>query len=379
MALCREPDIAPLMRFIDAEWQAGHVLSRDEALLRWQFDGSLLPGRDGAPPTVMLAWYGDAIVGMFGLVGSEMTLAGTVGSAVWLSHWFASPRYRRLNVAYGLLCAVLDLGFDVVATNGANATAAKLLRTLKFETIPALPRWIGVVNVSETAQLLADCNEGLGLDAAAQLCQRYRAEIPVGGAVAGEADVEVRPWRDELATAWDHCWKEQFAGTIVGTTRDARFIRWRYLCHPRFRYEVRLARLRRDGSVIGLVVFRPEQVRDRNATVLRVVDFLALPPAQTALAGAVLQAARALGAAYGDFYCSSASAAQGLEKAGFQLETMGEDQPAFPTRLQPLEKGHFRMTALLRLPSAWRGQLETLVRAGRVYLTKSDGDQDRPN
>jgi len=86
MALCREQDIPSLMRFIDAEWHAGHVLSRDERLLRWQFDGSLVPQRRLAGPTVMLAWLGDAIVGILGLTGCEVTLEGTAGSAVWLSH-----------------------------------------------------------------------------------------------------------------------------------------------------------------------------------------------------------------------------------------------------------------------------------------------------
>jgi GNAT superfamily N-acetyltransferase len=367
------------MRFIDAEWRSGHVLSRDEQLLRWQFDCSRVPGWHVAGPTVMLAWLGDAIVGMFGLTGCEMTLEGTAGSAVWLSHWFASPRYRGLNVAYGLLRAVLDLGLDVVATNGANPTATKLLRGLQFETVGALPRWIGVVNVSSAARLLADCNDGLALNAAECICERYRAEIGLAGSAASGSTVEVSPWRDELATAWDHCWKGQVAGRLVGTAREARFVRWRYLHHPRLRYVIRLATRRGDGSVIGLAAFRVEQVRGRTEAVMRVVEFLGTPAAQTALARAILQTAGELGVAYVDFYCSSATAARGLEAVGFKQESMTEDQPAFPTRLQPLEKGHFGMTALMRLPPAMRGQLNALVRAGRLYLTKSDGDQDRPN
>ena len=36
-ALCGEQDVPALMRFIGTEWRAGHVFSRDERLLRWQF------------------------------------------------------------------------------------------------------------------------------------------------------------------------------------------------------------------------------------------------------------------------------------------------------------------------------------------------------
>src|SRR2546426_1565304 len=140
MALCREQDIAPLMRFIDAEWRAGHVLSRDEQLLRWQFDCSLVPGWHVAAPTVMLAWLGDTIVGMFGLTGCEMTLGGTAGSAVWLSDWVASPRDPRPNVAYGLLRAILEPGGGGVATNGANPMATNVTPAGPVEALGAPPR-----------------------------------------------------------------------------------------------------------------------------------------------------------------------------------------------------------------------------------------------
>src|SRR5438445_13139558 len=78
MALCREQDIPSLMRFIDADWHAGHVLSRDERRLRWQFDGSLVPQRRLARPTVMLSWLGVAIVGMLCIIGGEANLTVTV-------------------------------------------------------------------------------------------------------------------------------------------------------------------------------------------------------------------------------------------------------------------------------------------------------------
>ena len=37
------------------------------------------------------------------------------------------------------------------------------------------------------------------------------------------------------------------------------------------------------------------------------------------------------------------------------------------------------MMAMLQLPSGLGGKLESLIETGRLYVTKSDGDQDRPN
>jgi len=37
------------------------------------------------------------------------------------------------------------------------------------------------------------------------------------------------------------------------------------------------------------------------------------------------------------------------------------------------------MTTLVRLPGVWRPTLGRLITEGCVYITKADGDQDRPN
>jgi len=91
----------------------------------------------------------------------------------------------------------------------------------------------------------------------------------------------------------------------------------------------------------------------------------------------VFAAGREAGAVAADFYCSSARAAQPLASAGFQREA-ADASIVFPARLQPLESGPYPMTTLVRLPGMWRGTLARLVADGRLYVTKSDGDQDRP-
>ena len=76
IAACREAELPALMRFIGTHWRAGHILSRDETLLRWQFDPTLIKGRSLPGPSVMLAWHGDEIVGILGLIGFDLNVAG---------------------------------------------------------------------------------------------------------------------------------------------------------------------------------------------------------------------------------------------------------------------------------------------------------------
>jgi len=133
-----------------------------------------------------------------------------------------------------------------------------------------------------------------------------------------------------------------------------------------------------DGAVEGIAVWRIEQVRDRPIRVLRIVEFLGSAAAQEVLVRAALDAARDAGAAVGDFYCASPRVARPLAQAGFALAPTDAAGGLLPSRFQPLESQYFPMTTLLRLPGAWRGRVQDLLDEGRLYITKSDGDQDRP-
>ncbi|TMC55059.1 MAG: hypothetical protein E6J20_01045 [Chloroflexi bacterium] len=375
ISACGDEDVPALMRFIDAHWQAGHILSRDEVLLRWQFDPGRMPGGFPEGPTVMLAWHHHTLVGMLGLTGFDLNAEGVPVRAAWMSHWLAVPEYRHLNVAARLLLAVRQLGLDALGAVGANDLSTQALLTLGYELIPDLPRWVGVFHAGQTASLLAASGTATR-DVVERICLRHGV---VDGARphASVDGVDVVRWTPELGGAWDRHWRERLAGSLVGASRDSGYLRWRYADHPRFRYELRMARRPTDGSALGIAVFRVEQVRARPERVLRVVEFLASPEAEAALALAVVQAGRDARVAFADFYCSSARSAQALERLGFRSASPPSDV-AFPCRLQPLEGGHFTMPALLQLPSQWQGRFADLIASSRLYVTKSDGDQDRP-
>jgi hypothetical protein len=378
IAACRDEDVPVLMRFIDAQWTAGHVLSRDEALLRWQFDPSRISGPALQGPAVLLAWDREEVVGMLGLTGFDWNAEGVPTTGAWLSQWLVSPENRSRGVAMRLLVETRALGLEVLGTLGANDVSTKVLSTLGWKLIPDLPRWIGVMDHRQAAALVIASDAAVAPETAKRLCQRHRV---TGGMTARPSDesVEVVRWTPECAGPWDHFWREQLATKLVGASRDAAYLSWRYLEHPRFRYELRVARRRADGSVLGIAVFRVERVRERSERVLRILEFLASSEAEGDLATAIAEAAGEQRVAFADFYCSSPRAARGLEGLGFKLALVERAEPAFPSRLQPLEGGHSRMTGLVWVPPWQRGNLARVIDAGRLYLTKSDGDQDRPN
>ncbi|OLC08537.1 MAG: hypothetical protein AUH41_07860 [Gemmatimonadetes bacterium 13_1_40CM_66_11] len=67
-----------------------------------------------------------------------------------------------------------------------------------------------------------------------------------------------------------------------------------------------------------------------------------------------------------------------MELLGFR-SVSARSEAAFPCRLQRPEGVHFKMTALLQPRTQWHGRFSDLIASSCLYVTKSDGDQDRPN
>jgi hypothetical protein len=374
---CAAGEEAALRAFIDQYWRAGHILARDEGLLRWQYDGRRMPRGEFAGVSVLLAKDGAQTVGMLGLIGGECNLRGRVVPGVWLAVLVSVPEARRQLAGLKLLQAVPALGYQAVWVLGINDEVKKIYRAWGYEILEDMPRWVGVLDVERAAGLV---REGAAEADTAQVrgwCESYRVQ-PDAGPEADEV-VEIAVGAGRFGAAWDACWTERLAPRLVSTQRDAAYLNWRYVDHPDFSYAWRIATERRTRSVLGLAVYRIESLRDRPERVLRLVEFLAVPEAAPALARSVVSAAYAQRVTLADFYCTAAGSAAPLERVGFRREVREADAPAFPSRFQPLEPGAFRLRGAFWLAEELRCGVGALLTAEDFYVTKSDGDMDRPN
>jgi hypothetical protein len=251
----------------------------------------------------------------------------------------------------------------------------KLLPSLRYESIDEIPRWVAVIDPVKTASLVLATRTDFTEEAEVRRsCQERCAPRPDGQRVTNG---EVSEWTDRDANDWDSAWA-RISKDFTGVVRDSAYIRWRYLRHPTFRYEVLIARDRESGEVSGIAVSRSETVKGRPEQVLRVLELLATDRAASAsLLSRLMGDAWQAGVAFADFYCTKR--VDGLAEAGFRIEQLQTTSFPIPLRLQPLEAGGRPLNAALRLPTALRGTLLEQLHQDALYVTKSDGDQDRPN
>jgi hypothetical protein len=218
-----------------------------------------------------------------------------------------------------------------------------------------LPRYVSVLDPARAAMLTADGR----LD--------WPAPVPFLANWAGASVARVDRFGDDTTKLWD----DTIGASAAGTRRSAEFLNWRYAAHPTFTHH--LFEVHEAGALRGVAVLRIEQVRDMPIRVGRVLELLGDEEHVAVLLAAVSEDARSAGAVALDFFCGSRRLARPLEAAGF---LPGTQPPAssIPILFQPLDRtrtGILFMANLHKVPEAHAVQ--------EWYVTKSDGDQDRPS
>lgn len=358
IAPCKATDVPAVRRFISSYARTDHRLARDEQLLWWQFLGERGLPNDAGGPHLLLAWSGNDLTGIQGLIPTRVAIRGEPVEAAWLANLLTSPAGRARGAGIGLLAAALRVGHPALFSIGITKDLVKALPRLRYEVAHSVPRWVAIVDHERAASLVRG-----GTKAIAQL-----DAISEETAIGRDIEVELLTSLDER---WDEPWQAMAAAGVTGTWRDSAYLRWRYLDHIAFTYQVFGAS--RRGQPVGLLVLRVEQVHGRDDIVVRIVDLVGPDDAVAGLARASLAEARSRSACFVD--CYTTGSANGLRAAGF-VAVQADDDPV-PSRFRPLVPISRPLPGAVWLEPARRRTGATLV--GSLVMTKGDGDMDRPN
>jgi hypothetical protein len=281
-------------------------------------------------------------------------MTGRTMRGAWTANWIVDPARRSLGLG-PLLMRELIRQYDVTLVVGASAAARQILPRLGFTPLGDLRRHVCVIDPRATAELTAtDSDRWLGV--------RARDERDTGNSGVTRVD-RFEPVVDGL---WDAVWGSDGAGT----RRSAAFLNWRYVDHPTFDY--RLFQAVDSQGIAGFAVYRIESVQSLSMRIGRVVEFVCKAGGEAALLPAVVQDARTEGVALMDVFCSSSRVAPALDRHGWVPE---HALPApIPVLFQPPVPGRRGIPFLGHF-----GRCRASADIDHWYVTKGDGDQDRPN
>jgi len=366
---CPLSRLAALQEFIDQHWKKGHVLARDAELLRWQYRNP----HQADSLSVLIAEDGDEIAGMLGVIFVGFAQAGQRLPGAMLAMWLARVEDRRGGLGLQLMQELRDQECPFIGVMGIATAALPIYRALRYSVVDRVPRLARVFSIGNFESLLSAETAGL-YTAETRAIWTATATAVTAGELTGELSVD---WTAEMASRWDHAWQKHFAPRASGGWRDAAFLDWRYVNHPRFEYTIRVAMDPGSDEITGLVVYRIVQIQNRPERVLRIVEFLATESSGPRLAAEVLRVGTEQAVAFADFYCTSIPSGRWLEEVGFVRE---QQQPVhLPTLFSPLDFRRGGMSAAFSVTAEIAPDSREYFRDRDFYFTAGDGDQDRPN
>lgn len=377
ISFCQRAEIPALIEFIRDHWKRDHIFVRRPEFLHWHYDHRRFRDVPEGGLSFFLARDSEKIIGALGLNEVGFNVFGEKGSSIWPSIWYARPEYRRQFIGARLWQQVVKLRYSAICMIGMNPSVRPFFNSLGYEMLVNTPRWCGILDPARTEKFLAENPDANAAEIRALVESLTLKDVDGSRESSTLENMELCDWDDSVSAAWDGSWNETFAPTMVGTDKTAEYLSWRYQHHPIFQYRIRLAKTAEGPT--GLIVTRLETPRDRNETILRVVELLGDPASLRVLVADELRRAREKSALFADFHCVSPRFAQPLETLGFQQLDAEGTGALVPHRFQPLQFGKIPLTSAYHLAAEFRGRVSRLLASEDFHISRADGDQDRPN
>jgi acyl carrier protein len=352
----RQDQLPQLKAFLAKAYGEEYVLSANDAYFRWQYAAPTVA--QGEHINLRLAIVEGQIAGCLGYIPIDVAVMGRTLRGAWLANWMVDPDRRDLGIG-PLLVRDVAAEFDITLALGASHDAHHILSRMGWTDFGMLHRHICILDREKAAMLT-----GTGQLEWPTVLRSVGEQLAPGSTIA-----VVDRFDQSVTKLWERTWGRQ--EMAAGTCRSAKFLNWRYAEHPQFDYH--LFEARTLGECTGIAVYRLEQVRNMSVRIGRLMELVALPEIQGCLLDAVLDHARAAEAAAVDFFCGSTQAFGLFARRGF----LPGDHPAtaqIPLLFQPIDRRRIGITFL--------ADLQNIPDANEItdwYVTKADGDQDRPN
>lgn len=324
-----QKDFSDFQEYIKAAFHPKYILG-DEKFVDWQYGNSLY-----------LAKHNEKVIGHFGFRDLPYKVYDKTITIRVLANLLVLEDYRRTGVGALLAKRVLETPNHILVS-GYNALSERLLSRLR-------PKWQDAGNLNRYFSILDNRHAIFG---------KFNGPV-----------TEIKKFSGQLAEALDIeeaglLWQRVRNRYPVTVERSADYLSWRFLRHPFFQYQ--FLSIRENGESAGYLVYRIEE--SGGFKIARIIDCVAKEGVEGRLFAGLLEQAKSLGAQAADFMFSGSLYGQALIDAGF-FDISGTDFEKFPIFFSPLSAKKFYINIAYDFKSP----------LSDCYLTKADGDQDRPN
>ena len=345
-------DSALVADFYRDEWPSPTALS-DYKFYDWQFKGG--PTHKGVDNCCIAIDDAGDLVAALGISPRTFYLENASVSAAECTSWMVKEEYKGSGLAPQMI-GFLQENYDLILAMGISADALPIYMRMGFRYLRAIPRYVKVLDWKAIKGTADFGRMARGID---QYWSKQEAET----------SYEVLPYSEGHSEAIF----ESFKTKNNMFAREPGFLKWRYLNHPVFQYDVKIVKAPQNSDG-GAVVCLREDVNDDGMKIMHIVDVYGSSTDVEAALEYAVNRAREAGAAFIDFFGTNSWAASYFLSMGWFSIT---DDKCFniPHLHHPTDLRDPATTSLIY----WsKENFRNLCDLGKLYVTKQDADFDRP-
>lgn len=337
--------------FYTSNWNRKIPLS-DAEFYEWQF--LMPPGTDGRDNCCIAVDDQRGIIGVMGLHERPFVLSGSIISGAELTTWIVRQDIQNRGVG-PLMLQYLQEKYDFLLGLGITPAAVSVYLRQGFRFFNPIPRYMRVLNwerVEHYAQI----------DERARKIDRYwKQERTKTGYTISSLDPALV---DAIG--------ESFARSSNMFIRNYHFIQWRYLSHPKFRYEVAI--VRHNKSATGAVIAYRVQDPTPDLRIAHVTDLYGDEDSMRAALSYLDDELASKNVDFVDFYSTNGKH-QGLFLTHDWFSLGNDSFFNFPHLFNPVELRTPASTSMV----VWSSKNKQLIfNNANSYFSKQDSDFDRP-
>ena len=323
-------DWEALRDFFKEVYKPNHIIA-DYDYFAWQYKD--VPGNQFFPRFSSLILLKDSqIIAHLGMIPYFFNVSGEERRAAYLTNLIARQEFRSRGAGVFLLKEA-EKYFDLVYTTSYNAVVAPIYKSMLWSPEEKMRRWV-------------------------------RQDLDHLEPPAAERIITVKKFDEHWAKNWQEL-KRHFPATIE---RSPEYLNWRFFGNPKVQYEI-LGLQDGRGLINGFIALRLERGNDFSA--VRIVDLAAAPEDAETLITAGLKYAGQERADFVDFFSTAPIYDSAFQKLKFYLYNNRDADP--PIFILPTNRDktffNFSYKFTKNKPSLGNENL---------FVTKSDGDRDRP-
>ncbi|MBU1975754.1 MAG: hypothetical protein KKG59_05100 [Nanoarchaeota archaeon] len=345
------------IEFITASYFKGKdYILNNKKFFEWQFRN---PFSDKHCFT--LVRLDERIVAELGYIPTQLKLFDKTVLNINLVNMMALEKYRGKGI--GFMMVRDSEKYADICTNTGFGPLTPITR-LKWTQLSDMNRYLFVCNAKKVSELAQEPVDETKLASV--------SELPDSSLISREAD--------DFAGA-DKLWAEVKEKYPITIERSEKYLNWRYAYHPLLKYHIitmgaeTMDYDKQEGmkAMKSFCVVRFEE--PEGYKIARILDFISFDDAEEFALNEAVKYCKKEGADLIDFFFTGDFHKEALEKTGF---VSAEKYKNLPMLFNPIDRGRTSINFAFKLTNL-DYYAEKMNKDKNWYVTKGDGDQDRPN